>query len=64
MSAAKIKFIERELADLGWHKSDAVYTYVYERAVPAADVLTKRELTELIEDLIDLYSYINGGIRV
>lgn len=54
---AKIKFIENELRDLDVEKGSEAYDYIYNQAVAAADILTKKELKQLIEDHLESFSF-------
>lgn len=55
MNTQKVqKFVESQLKDLDVPKGSRAYSEVYENAVEAAEILTKKELIALIEAQLEL----------
>lgn len=49
-----IKHIQNELRELDVPPTSLAYSQVFENALHASEILTKRELTRLIEDSLDV----------
>lgn len=47
----KRRLIEYTLRDLGLHPDDLEYQEIYARVLEASDILTKKEIVNLIEEL-------------
>lgn len=57
----KIDFIKKELADLDVQPGSDAYIFIYDQACEAADLLTKVELSRLIEDHLESFTLQQRG---